>query len=474
MHYLTSRYRRGGAYRMSHKLTTAEFKKRLEEVRPGEIKLLSEYRGSTKPIKIKFLKCGHTVLIRRPYNLLNGSKCRICNNANRRLTTDEFKQRVYDLVGNEYTVASKYVNMRTKINIIHNKCGYKDWWVRPDSFLNGDRCPKCSNRAAKSNDQFKQEVKEKFGNEYTVLGNYVNRSTPIRIKHNKCGYEWFPTPSNLLNNKSHCKRCRNKRLRELESLTPIQVVSKITNLFKGTIVLENPEVYVNALSSLSYRCTVCGHRHKAMAKNLLEGHGCPTCANRHRNDNSRLSINELKQRIHNRSNGTYEYVSGEYKNNTSPIVLKHLECGNTFTTNWLKFSQGASTCTHCRGSFGEQQVKGYLDLHKIKYHYGYIIPDLKDKRNLHFDFWIPTYRVAIEYDGVQHYKTTQFNQKGLKYTQKQYELTVKHDTMKNEYALKNHIILIRIPYNRDVNQVLDQTLYPLIKVVGHKLVKHLG
>lgn len=196
---------------MSHKLTTAEFKKRLEEVRPGEIELLSKYRGSIKPIKIKFLKCGHTVLIRRPYNLLNGSKCRICNNAKRRLTNDEFKQRVYDLVGNEYTVASKYVNMRTKINIIHNKCGYKDWWVRPDSFLNGDRCPKCSNKVAKSPDQFKQEVKEKFGNEYTVLGNYVNRSTPIRIKHNKCGYEWSPTPSNLLNNKSHCKRCRNKR-----------------------------------------------------------------------------------------------------------------------------------------------------------------------------------------------------------------------------------------------------------------------
>lgn len=453
---------------MSHKLTTAEFKERLEKARPGEIELLSEYRGATKTIEVRFLKCGHKVPINRPFNLLNGSGCPTCNKINRRLSDSGFKQRVYNLVGNEYTVASKYKNMRTRVNIIHNKCGYKDWWVRPDRFLQGDRCPKCSKFSVKDTNQFKQELKEKFGNEYTVLGTYVNRTTPIKIRHNPCNYEWSPTPSNLLGGRSHCKRCRNKRLRELESLTSVQVVSKVTNLFNGTIILDNPETYVNGLSYLEYHCTICGHHHRAMAKNLLQGHGCPDCANKHRNDNQRLSIKEIKQRIHDKSNGEYEYVSGDYKNNTSPIVLRHLECNYTFTTNWLKFSQGASTCKHCRGSFGEQQVKGYLDLHKINYEYGYIIPDLKDKRNLHFDFWLSQYKVAIEYDGIQHYKATQFNQKGSKHAQEQYKLAVKHDQMKNKYVFDHHIILIRIPYDKDVNTVLDQTLYPLIRLINQK------
>lgn len=214
---------------------------------------------------------------------------------------------------------------------------------------------------------------------------------------------------------------------------------------------------------MSYHCTVCKEVHVAMAGNLMNGHGCPTCAAKRRNDGTRLTIDELKKRIKEKSNGTYEYISGKYKNNTSPIRLKHLECGHTFVTSWLRFSQGAATCEHCRGSFGEQQVKGYLDMHKISYKYGYIIPDLKDRKNLHFDFWIPEYKVAIEYDGIQHYKETQFNQLGTSYARKQFRLTVKHDKMKDEYAIKNHINLIRIPFDRDVNTTLDDKLLPLIR-----------
>ena len=454
---------------MKHKLTTAEFKQRLEEKRPGEIELLSEYKGATKPIKIRFKECGHKKVVNRPYNLLCGMNCSICNNKKRRLSDSEYKKRVYDLVGDEYTVASKYVNARTKVNIVHNKCGYKDWWVRPQSFLDGDRCPMCSRSTPKTTEQFKREVKEKFGDEYTVLGEYKDRKTPIKIRHNVCGHTWNPTPGNLLGDRSHCKYCSRKKSEGLRSLTPQQVVLRITNLFNGTIILDNPNEYRNGDSYLSYHCTVCDSSNSAMAKNLLQGHGCPTCANKHRNDGTRLTINELKRRIKEKSNGAYEYVSGKYENSSSPIVLKHLDCGHTYTTNWLKFSQGASTCKHCRGSFGEQQVKGYLDLHKIKYEYGYIIPDLKDKRNLHFDFWIKKYNVAIEYDGIQHYKKTQFNHKGSAYAKEQYKLTVKHDDMKNKYALDRHIILIRIPYFKDVNTVLNKSLFPLIKLQEHKI-----
>lgn len=448
---------------MKHKLTTEEFKQRLEDKRPGEIELLSEYKGATEPIKIRFKECGHEKVVNRPYNLLCGMKCSICNNKKRRLSDSEYKKRVYDLVGDEYTVASKYVNARTKVNIVHNKCGYKDWWVRPQSFLDGDRCPKCSKSTPKTTEQFKQEVKDKFGDEYTVLGEYKDRKTPIKIRHDICGHTWNPTPGNLLGDKSHCKYCSRKKLREARALTPEQVLSRVTQQFNGTIIIDNIQDYKNNRTYLAYHCTVCGKYHVATSYNLMDGHGCPTCAAKRRNDGTRLTIDELKKRIKEKSNGTYEYVSGKYENNTSPIRLKHLECGHTFVTNWLRFSQGAATCEHCRGSFGEQQVKGYLDMHKISYKYGYIIPDLKDRKNLHFDFWIPEYNIAIEYDGIQHYKETQFNQLGTAYAKKQFRLTLKHDKMKDEYAIKNHINLIRIPFDRDVNTTLDEKLLPLIK-----------
>ena len=53
----------------------------------------------------------------------------------RRKTIEEFKQGVYNLVGNEYTVKSNtYVNAHTKLLIRHNKCGY-EWKVTPFSLI---------------------------------------------------------------------------------------------------------------------------------------------------------------------------------------------------------------------------------------------------------------------------------------------------------------------------------------------------
>lgn len=40
----------------------------------------------------------------------------------RRKTDKEFKKEVYDLIGNEYTFLDTYVNSQTKIKVKHNKC----------------------------------------------------------------------------------------------------------------------------------------------------------------------------------------------------------------------------------------------------------------------------------------------------------------------------------------------------------------
>lgn len=447
---------------MSRKLTTEEYRAKLEKTRHGMVKLLSEYDGATNPVRVKFMGCGHEVPISKPYNLLNGSGCPICKDKKRRMSNKEFRQRVYNLVGDDYTVASTYVNMRTRVHIIHNKCGNKDWWPMPERFLNGDRCPKCSSKAKKDTAWYKQKVKEMYGDEYTVLSEYDGVKNPIHIQH-ECGYDWWPNAGNFRQGYSHCPECSRKKLREQEALSVKEVVSRITEIFNGTIVLDNPEKeYENGNSQLHYHCTVCGEPHHAQAGNLLQGHGCPTCADQHRNDDRRFTIEELKQRIKDKSNGTYEYVSGNYKNNVSPIKVRHLDCNHIFTTNWMLFRQGSVTCKHCRGSFGEQQVKGYLDQHGLDYEFGYVIPDLKDRKRLHFDLWLAKYKIAIEYDGVQHFKPTQFNQHGNKSAKEQYKLTVKHDRMKDQYCKEKGIKLIRIKYDQDVNTVLDKELKNII------------
>ena len=121
----------------------------------------------------------------KPTNFLFGRRCPYCSNEGKRKTNEEFKHEVYDLVGNEYTFLEPYVSYMTKIKVRHNKCG-NIYEVRPTYFLGGSRCPHCFGTVKKTDDEFRKEVYYLVGNEYTFLDKYVNIDTKLKVKHNKC------------------------------------------------------------------------------------------------------------------------------------------------------------------------------------------------------------------------------------------------------------------------------------------------
>jgi Zn ribbon nucleic-acid-binding protein len=72
---------------------------------------------------------------------LRGSGCPSCNNKYK--TLDEFKEEVFQLTKTEYIVLGDYLNCYTHTTILHRVCG-KIYEVIPNSFLQGSRCPHCS------------------------------------------------------------------------------------------------------------------------------------------------------------------------------------------------------------------------------------------------------------------------------------------------------------------------------------------
>lgn len=61
-----------------------------------------------------------------------------------RKTTEQFKKEVYALVGDSHTVLSNYINSTTKVKMKHNVCGY-EWMTEPGAFLHvGVTCPYCN------------------------------------------------------------------------------------------------------------------------------------------------------------------------------------------------------------------------------------------------------------------------------------------------------------------------------------------
>jgi hypothetical protein len=73
---------------------------------------------------------------------MNNCKCPKCSNCVKNKTTDYFKQEIFELVNNEYTVLGEYTGARKKLLIKHNICE-NVWDTTPDSFLRGKRCPIC-------------------------------------------------------------------------------------------------------------------------------------------------------------------------------------------------------------------------------------------------------------------------------------------------------------------------------------------
>jgi len=137
-----------------------------------------------------------------------GNRCPHCVGSIKK-TTEEFKDEIFNLFGNEYEILEDYQNSKVKILVRHNICNF-EYRVLPNNILKNHKCPKCMNRLTKTTEQFIEEVVNLTGNEYKVLGNYINSKTKILMRHNICNYEYSIIPSNFLRGR-RCPFCNESK-----------------------------------------------------------------------------------------------------------------------------------------------------------------------------------------------------------------------------------------------------------------------
>lgn len=388
---------------------TETFSNKVNELTDGEYELIGEYSRSHDKTTFKHLKCGY-VFEMTPHVFLRGGRCPHCSNVRRRnrlrKTTEQFKQEVHSLTNGEYEVLSEYKNNKINVLFRHNKCG-RTFEMRPNSFISGQRCPSCSSKRGarlrtKTTDQFKRELYDAYGNDYELLSEYINSDTPVKVKHMVCGNIYYSRPADL-----------------------------------------------------------------------IRGHGCPKCAYKVRakkiGDAHRDSLSKVKKSIRDILGDQYVVLTkdSEYKGNRQHILIKHLVCGHTYQARYSDIQYHHTRCPYCSHLGGPS--KGEIDTKLVlvnnfglgentDFKYGYVIPDLKHKNNLHFDFWLPKYRLAIEYDGRQHFMPINFFGGEHQFIMQQF-----HDSMKDKYCAKHHITLVRIPYTFNNKKKIFKVLKQYIK-----------
>jgi hypothetical protein len=273
----------------------------------------------------------------------------------RRKTHEEFCKEVYNLVGDEYTILDTYQKRREKILIRHNseKCNNNEWYITPDNFLGsksnkGRRYPVCAGRIKKDTESFKYEVYKAVGEEYSVLGNYINSKTKIRIRHNKCNNEWDIPPASFISG-NRCGVCAGNR-------------KKTTEQFKQEVYLINKDFevlgeYINSDTKIKIKHTLDdGEEHvfEIVPWSLLKRKRCTTCSLNNLNKDKLLTHEEFVNRIYTLVKDEYE-ILGNYVNSTTPIRIKHKECNyewDVYPNNFM-YEYG-SRCPNCVDLSGEK------------------------------------------------------------------------------------------------------------------------
>ncbi|WP_433943668.1 hypothetical protein [Paenibacillus sp. SN-8-1] len=114
------------------------------------------------------------------------------------------------MTDDEYRVVGFYCGVDNKVTHKHVTCG-KVYEARPKDFLRGGRCPHCCGNRRKTTFSFKEEVFKIVRDEYTVLGLYMNNLTPIIMRHSKCGLEYEVRPTDFLSKGSRCPYCAESK-----------------------------------------------------------------------------------------------------------------------------------------------------------------------------------------------------------------------------------------------------------------------
>lgn len=291
--------------------------------------------------------------------------------------------------------------------------------------------------------------KEKYDYTKSV---YVDTKTKLKITCPIHG-DFLQTPKNHLNLKQGCSKCGLLSQVKKRSHTLQQFIQRANEIHNHSYDYSISN-YINNQTKVEIICSEHGIFKQTPLAHINLKQGCPKCA-AYQRGRSRAHTNEIfiekAKIIH---NDLYDYSKIKYIRNTEHVEIICKVHGAFLQTPSDHLS--GCGCPKCSESKGEMKISAFLNLHNIEFITQKKFSNCKSKRELPFDFFIPSLNICIEYDGIQHFKPV-----GFFGGEEAFEKVKENDNIKTNFCLKNNIKLIRIKYNQ-------------LDVIELLLVKHLS
>ena len=335
--------------------------------------------------------------------------------------TKLFKEKYITKFGNRYDFSKiKYIDSRTKVCIICPEHG--EFWVAPDNLLKGRGCPKCAGKYKTTQDVIK-EFKEIHGDKYDYSKvEYKNAKTKVCIICPEHG-EFWQTPNHHLSGNG-CPKCRkNEKLTQDDFIN--QCIEKYGNKYDYSKVN-----YKTAKDKVCIICPEHGEFWVTPDNFIRKNKGCKRCG-KYKVFNTDDFIRESIVKHGNR----YDYSKVDYKTSVTPIEIICPDHG-IFIQKPAYHLQGHK-CPYCQESSLETEIRVLLENNNINYIYEKKFDWLKTEKGgkQSLDFYLPDYNIAIECQGLQHYKAISYFKGDINYT-------TKLDETKRNKCKENNIKLL--------------------------------
>lgn len=328
-----------------------------------------------------------------------------------RLTTEEFIERARKVHGDKYDYSKvNYINAKTKVCIIcHKKDEFGDehgeFWQRPNNHLNGDGCSRCSKTYSFGIKEFIKRARNIHGDKYDYSQvEFKKQNDKIKIVCKKHGV-FEQTVNNHLS-KHGCNKCATEtRIQEMKNEAKKQAQSffeKVKKIHQNKYDYSQ-SVYVNAQTPIKIICKEHGEFYKSPLKHLIEG--CQKCSNKYHYNREDFIINAKKV-----YGDKYDYSNVQYVNNKTKVcIICHekdengVEHGEFWQKPYRHIAEKCG-CPKCKCSHLELSIRNFLKEEELNFEEQKSFEWLKNKAKLHLDFYLPKYNIAIECQGIQHFK----------------------------------------------------------------------
>lgn len=202
--------------------------------------------------------------------------------------------------------------------------------------------------------------------------------------------------------------------------------------------------YKNAHTKLLIECPEA-HQYQASWTKFQQGCRCPLCIRKWIGKNRAKTYEDVQSFIEKQG---CILLSKEYGNCRTKLTI---QCPkeHQYQETFVDFQQGYR-CPVCKESKGERKIRNILSALKFFYILQYKLP----KSRLRLDFFIPSLKVGIEYDGEHHFMPVRYGGMSIEKAKSKFEKQKQNDYKKEVLCQQMNIKLIRFRYDDNLTEYL--------------------